>query len=85
MTKLIPSHVIIVGHRTLTSYEGQPQTCYGCGQKDHMYHAYQKRRTTTATPADTGKPTWADITAKKAQPPQDPKDPNTKNMDIDPY
>jgi sRNA-binding regulator protein Hfq len=27
----IPSHLIIAGYRVLISYEGQPQTCYGCG------------------------------------------------------
>jgi hypothetical protein len=25
----IPSHKVVAGHRTLISYEGQPETCYG--------------------------------------------------------
>jgi len=30
--KHIPSHIMIAGHRGLVSYEGQPTTCYGCGE-----------------------------------------------------
>jgi hypothetical protein len=30
----IPSHVQIAGHRVLVSYEGQPQTFYGCGESE---------------------------------------------------
>jgi len=32
LTKHIPSHVMIAGPRVLVSYEGQPTTCYGCGE-----------------------------------------------------
>ena len=28
----IPSHMVVACYRTLTSYEGQPTTCYGCNQ-----------------------------------------------------
>jgi hypothetical protein len=44
LKKLIPSHISIAGYRALTSYDGQPQTCYGCGDTDHMYHICPKRR-----------------------------------------
>jgi hypothetical protein len=62
LSKHIPSYVVIDGHRALTSYDGQPQTCYGCGLTDHMYHACPKRRVAKAKPTAAANPTWADIT-----------------------
>jgi hypothetical protein len=44
LTKHLPSHLNIAGFRALITYEGQPQTCYGCGQTDHMYQMCPKRR-----------------------------------------
>ena len=32
LTKQIPSHIMIAGHRGLVSYEGQPTTCFGYGE-----------------------------------------------------
>jgi hypothetical protein len=61
LTKHIPSYVVIDGHRAIT-YDGQPQTCYGCGETAHMYHACPKRRVAKATSVPVN-PTWADITA----------------------
>ena len=63
LKKHIPSHISIAGYRALTSYDGQPQTCYGCGDTDHMYHICQKRREArrkTTAPFDH---TWANIIA----------------------
>jgi len=72
LSKHIPSYVIIGGHKALTSYEGQPQTCYGCGLTDHMYHACPKRRVAkTTSTADTNH-SWADITATKTPLTRDP-------------
>ena len=34
LTKHIPSHIMIAGHRVLVSYEGQPTIRYGCGETD---------------------------------------------------
>jgi hypothetical protein len=31
LKKHTPSHMTIAGNRVITSYEGQPLTCYGCG------------------------------------------------------
>jgi hypothetical protein len=45
LTKHIPSHLTIEGHRVLISYEGQPTTCYGCGEIGHLYPNCPKRRT----------------------------------------
>jgi hypothetical protein len=33
----ILSHLLVAGHRSLVSYEGQPPTCYGCSDTGHIY------------------------------------------------
>jgi hypothetical protein len=33
----IPSHLIVVGHRTLISYEGKSTTYFGCNEIGHLY------------------------------------------------
>jgi hypothetical protein len=38
LKKHMPPHITVAGQRALTSYDGQPQTCYGCGDTEHMYH-----------------------------------------------
>jgi len=35
LKKHVPSHIFIAGHRVLTSYEGQPTTCYNCNEQGH--------------------------------------------------
>jgi hypothetical protein len=84
LTKHIPSYVIIDGYRTLTSYEGQPQTCYGCGESSHMYHACPKRRIAKATIPAPENPTWAKITAVKASSTVELGVPDNNNMVTDP-
>jgi hypothetical protein len=41
----IPSHLMTAGHRALISYEGQPATCYHCGEAGHLYQGCPKQRT----------------------------------------
>jgi hypothetical protein len=38
LKKHIPSYIVIAGYRALISYDGQPQTCYGCSDTEHMYN-----------------------------------------------
>jgi len=42
----VPSHLTVAGQRVLLSYEGQPDTCSGCGEAGHMYRGalYGKNR-----------------------------------------
>jgi hypothetical protein len=42
--KHVPSHMTIEGHRILISYEGQPDTCYGCNNTGHYYQNCPHRR-----------------------------------------
>lgn len=35
LKKHVPSHMFIAGHRVLTTYEGQPPTCYNCNEQGH--------------------------------------------------
>jgi hypothetical protein len=84
LTKHIPPYVVIDGHRALTSYDGQPQTCYGCGDTDHMYHACPKRRVAKFKTHAPANPKWADISAATAPPASD-LGVSDNNMITDPY
>ena len=61
LTKHIPSRMMIAGHRGLVSYEGEPTTCYGCGETGHFNQVCPKRRRVGV--ATTKEPTvsWTDI------------------------
>jgi hypothetical protein len=63
LTKHIPSYFTIVGHRVLVSYNGQPQTCFGCGDMEHLLQVCPKRRTRGGSTGHLTQPTWAGITA----------------------
>jgi hypothetical protein len=65
LKKHIPSHMMIAGHRALISYEGQPATCYHCGDTGHMYLGCPKRRTKDSVGARVTRRTWADIVANE--------------------
>jgi hypothetical protein len=81
--KHIPSHISIAGYRALTSYHGQPQTCYGCGDTDHMYHICPKRREARSTTAPSD-PTWANIVASFPSNTDVPDTVDVTTMDITP-
>ena len=59
----IPSNLMIAGQRVLISYEGQPLTCYGCGQSNHLYSACPNRRQQGGRGRNTNDRTWADTAA----------------------
>jgi hypothetical protein len=84
LKKHIPSHITVTGHRALISYDGQPQTCYDCGNTEHMYHVCPKRRgakNMAPTPVDH---TWANIVASATTSIDVPGTSDTVNMDTDP-
>ena len=61
LTKHIPSHIMIVGHRGLVSYEGQPVTCCGCGETGHLNQVCPKRRRVGVETTKDHTVSWADI------------------------
>ena len=66
LTRHVPSHLAVAGHRVLLSYDGQPVTCYGCGEADHMYSVCPSRqRTNTTRPIPTAA-TYASIVTTAA-------------------
>ena len=69
LTKHIPSYIIIASYRALTSYDGQPQTCYGCGDTEHMYHVCPKHSGVKIPPETPAGTTWAHIVNPTASTP----------------
>jgi hypothetical protein len=61
LTRHVPSHLTIAGHRVLLSYDGQPGTCYGCGEAGQMYSVCPSRQKTTAVRAIPKVTTFASI------------------------
>jgi hypothetical protein len=61
LNKHIPSHITVAGYRALSSYDGQPQTCYGCGDTEHMYNVCPKRRLPKTTQPAPFEHTWTNI------------------------
>jgi hypothetical protein len=43
LTKHARSHLTVAGYRVLLSYDGQPATCYGCGNAGHMFQEFPTR------------------------------------------
>jgi hypothetical protein len=43
LSRHVPSHLAVAGQRVPLSYEGQPATCYGCGELGHMYQGCPAR------------------------------------------
>ena len=64
--KHIKSHLAIAVHRVLAVYDGQIQTCYGCGETGHLCIVCTRRR--RAGQPSTNEPTfWATIAARAPQ------------------
>jgi hypothetical protein len=65
----VPSNLTIAGQRVLLSYEGQPSTCYNCGETGHMIQdcpsrrQHAKRREQSAS---VSTPTYATVVTSNA-------------------
>jgi hypothetical protein len=63
LTKHVPSHLVIAGQRVLISYDGQPNTCYGCGDTGHLYPTCPRRQRRAPLPSPTTPVAYATIAA----------------------
>jgi hypothetical protein len=57
----IPSHLQIVGIQVLITYDGQPQTCYGCNSADHQYQLCPNRRREVRSMIPHPRTTWVHV------------------------
>jgi len=67
LAKHLPSQLNIAGHRAIPSYDGQPVTCYGCGDSGHINQVCPKRRGGGIVTSDSTPNTWAHVAAKGAR------------------
>ena len=69
------SHLTVANQRVLLSYEGQPPTCYGCGESGHMYQGcparHKKGTKMTSVMAATYASIFTEVTATKEGPSHD--------------
>jgi hypothetical protein len=61
----------IAGNRVLVSQEGQPTTCYRCGETGHSYLVCPKRRRGGSAESTGPTPSWADIAVCGTRSPRD--------------
>ena len=59
LKKQAPSHVSIAGNRVLTSYEGQPPTCYNSNEQGHHSSECPYRRSAIPSNTSTRAESWA--------------------------
>ena len=58
LVKDLPSEMNIAGHRALPSYDGQPVTCYGCGDSGHINQTCPKRHGGGMVTSDMPQKAW---------------------------
>ena len=75
LSRHAPSHLTVANQRVLLSYEGQPPTCYGCGESGHMYQGcparHKKGTKRTSAMAATYASIVTAVTATKEGPSHD--------------
>jgi hypothetical protein len=58
--KHVPSSMTVVGQRKMIAYEGQPTTCFGCGEEGQLFQACSHRRRHTRPTETPMRKTYAD-------------------------
>jgi hypothetical protein len=61
LTRHVSSVINIDGIRALISYEGQPVTCFDCGETGHQYQGCTKKRNLRQQTKQSNTASWADI------------------------
>ena len=61
LRKHIPSHIMIDGHHTVISYEGQPMTCYQCIEQGHQINDCQRRNVARSQQTSHDANSWANM------------------------
>jgi hypothetical protein len=84
LKKHIPSHITVAGYRAHTSYDDQPQTCYGCGDTEHMHHVCPKRRGAKIMAPAPVDHAWTNIVASTTTSLDMPGTSDAATMDTDP-
>jgi hypothetical protein len=68
LTRHVPSHLTVDGHRVLLSYDKQPATCYGCGETKHPYQGCPARQRSRMVRPNSANATYASIVSANAAP-----------------
>jgi hypothetical protein len=66
LSRHAPSRLTVDGQQVLLSYDGQPPTCYGCGESGHMHQGCPTCRKMTTTRTSATAATYASIVAASA-------------------
>jgi hypothetical protein len=77
----IPSHMTMANNRVLVSYEGQPQTCYGCNSTGHQIQEGPTRKQNEIRQTKTIPTAWTDI-IKKRQVTNQPEEERPRNIQM---
>ena len=69
LSQPVTSHLTVAGHRVLLSCEGQPATCYGCGDIGYLYPTCPMRQNRGMVPRNKQHMTYATVVATTASTP----------------
>jgi hypothetical protein len=67
LRKPLPCHMNIPNSSVLVCYEGQPSTCYGCGDMGHQYQDCSQRKHRPNNNEVTSPTKWSDIVIRLHQ------------------
>jgi len=63
----VTSHLVFAGQHVHISYDGQPTTCYGCGDTGHLYPTCPQRQRRAQLPSPTTPVTHATVAGTMSQ------------------